>query len=370
MSKPKTKRRRTNMLLCQQQQDKNKQDRLQEFFEEDSKPILGIGSLGVGNWQRRKELLERYFVGAAQKLLRELVGIVDRYCGQEFNGTSCELSGHSESVRSVCAFGNGGLYLASGSDDKTVCVWDLQKGTQRTITGHKGAVSFVCAMSDEGFVSGSYDGTIIEWDLRNKKQKQIILGYSSPVTSISTLKNNLLIVGCLDGTLRIWNTDKEVEVWRTTCFRDVYSVCSLDNNLFASCCYNYVHIWDAKKGLKPIMILFGHTKTVQTVCKIGKGLLASGSYDNTVRIWNLEIKDKCVQTLTGHTGPVVSLCNLGDGRLASGSFDQTIRIWDLDKGGECVQVLTGHTQVVSSICALGDGRIASGSWDNTIRIWF
>jgi len=81
---------------------------------------------------------------------------------------------------------------------------------------------------------------------------------------------------------------------------------------------------------------------------------------------------ECVQTLTGHTHDVWSVCALGDGRLASGSYDDTIRIWDLreEKGGECVQTLTAHARGVWSVCPMGDGRLASGSLDNTIHIWW
>ena len=115
--------------------------------------------------------------------------------------------------------------------------------------------------------------------------------------------------------------------------------------------------------------LTGHTHNVFSVCALGDGRLASGSFDNTIRIWNLSKGGECVQTLTGHTHNVYSVCALGDGRLASGSRDTTIRVWDLSKGGECVQTLTGHRSPVRSVCAMGDGRLASGSKDKSLRVW-
>ena len=44
-------------------------------------------------------------------------GIVDGYCGHDFEGTSEELTGHTLPVFSVCALGDG--RLVSGSWDNT-----------------------------------------------------------------------------------------------------------------------------------------------------------------------------------------------------------------------------------------------------------
>ncbi len=72
--------------------------------------------------------------------------------------------------------------------------------------------------------------------------------------------------------------------------------------------------------------------------------------------------------LEGHSGSVNSLCLLPDGRLASGSEDNTIRLWDLTTGAETAR-LEGHLGPVTSLCLLPDGRLASGSEDSTIRLW-
>ena len=57
--------------------------------------------------------------------------------------------------------------LVSGSDDRTVAVWDLQTGARlHDSTGHQGWVSSV-AVSPDGrhIVSGSSDRTVAVWDL-------------------------------------------------------------------------------------------------------------------------------------------------------------------------------------------------------------
>ena len=52
--------------------------------------------------------------------------------------------------------------------------------------------------------------------------------------------------------------------------------------------------------------------------------------------------------LEGHSGSVDALCVLPDGRLASGSLDNTIRLWDVKTGAETAR-LEGHSVSVIAL---------------------
>ena len=76
------------------------------------------------------------------------------------------LTGHSSSVWSV-AFSPDGKTLASGSWDNSIIIWDLATGKKKlTLTGHSSNVRSV-AFSPNGksLASGSNDNSIIIWDL-------------------------------------------------------------------------------------------------------------------------------------------------------------------------------------------------------------
>ena len=76
------------------------------------------------------------------------------------------LEGHADWVTAVAMSGDG-TRAVSGSDDKTLKVWDLATGELlRTLEGHTDAVTAV-AVSGDGTraVSGSDDKTLKVWDL-------------------------------------------------------------------------------------------------------------------------------------------------------------------------------------------------------------
>ena len=71
------------------------------------------------------------------------------------------LIGHSSIVNTV-AFSPNGIYLASGSDDRTIAVWSVYSGDcVKTLQGHSQPVITVVFSPDgEYLASGSKDNTI------------------------------------------------------------------------------------------------------------------------------------------------------------------------------------------------------------------
>ncbi|MDB9356222.1 protein kinase, partial [Nodularia spumigena CS-587/03] len=58
------------------------------------------------------------------------------------------LTGHSDSVNSL-AFSRDGQFLASGSDDKTIKLWNVLTGKDiSTLTGHNYSIRSIAFSSD------------------------------------------------------------------------------------------------------------------------------------------------------------------------------------------------------------------------------
>src|SRR6201999_3756711 len=84
-------------------------------------------------------------------------------------------SNHADFVSSL-AFSSDGISLASGSDDKTVKLWDVQTGgVIKTFHGHILKVLSVSISSDCTVVaSGSTDKTIHLWNIQTEECYHII----------------------------------------------------------------------------------------------------------------------------------------------------------------------------------------------------
>jgi hypothetical protein len=284
------------------------------------------------------------------------------------------LRGHTSWVTSV-AFSPDGRLLASGSDDQTLKLWDVETRQEvRTLRGHTDPVWSV-AFSPDGrlLASGSGDNTVKLWDVETGQEVRTLSGHTDPVWSVAfSPDGRLLASGSGDNTVKLWDveTGQEVRTLRGHTFLVVSVAFSLDGRLLASGSLdNTVKLWDVETG-QEVHTLRGHTDSVWSVAFSPDGrLLASGSDDQTVKLWDVETGQE-VRTLRGHTSWVTSVAFSPDGRLlASGSDDQTVKLWDVATGQE-VRTLSGHTAPVRSLAFSPDGRLlASGSWDGTVRIW-
>jgi WD40 repeat protein len=284
------------------------------------------------------------------------------------------LTGHSNSVNSV-AISPDGKTLASGSDDKSIKLWNLATAEQiRTLTGHSHRVWSV-AISPDGntLASGSWDTTIKLWNLATAEQIRTLTRHFNIVMSVAISPDGkTLVSGSSDNIIKLWNlaTGEEIRTLKGHSGA-VHSVAiSPDGKTLASGSDDKtIELWNLATA-EQIRTLTGHSHRVWSVAFSPDGkTLASGSDDKTIKLWNLATGE-LIRTLKGHSNSVYSVAISPDGKtLVSGSSDKTIKLWNLATG-EQIGTLTGHSDEVISVAISRDGKtLASGSADNTIKIW-
>ncbi|KAG8789781.1 hypothetical protein FRC12_013246 [Ceratobasidium sp. 428] len=295
------------------------------------------------------------------------------------------LPGHTDCVYSA-AYSPDGAYIASGSRDGTIRIWDAHTGKPvgQPLTGHTGHtrnVNSVAYSPDGAYIaSGSADETIRIWDAHTGKPVgRPLIGHTDRVWSVAYSPDGAYIAsGSDDRTVRIWDahSGKYLGQPLTGHTNLVFSVTYSPDGAYIASGSNddAVRIWYAYGAGKSVgQPLTGHTAWVRSVAYSPDGAyITSGSDDYTIRIWDAHTGKPVGQPLTGHTGRVTSVAYSPDGAyIASGSADKTIRIWDAHTGKPIGRPLTGHTSSVSSVAYSPDGAyIVSGSWDNSVCVWY
>ncbi|KAF7364761.1 hypothetical protein MVEN_00346000 [Mycena venus] len=279
------------------------------------------------------------------------------------------------------AVSSDGAHIASGSADKTICVWDARTGEAiiEPIQGHTSIVSSVAFSPDGAHIaSGSYENTIHVWNARTGKAvMEPIQGHTDWIRSVAFSPDGAYIVsGSDDNTIGMWDarTGKAMMEPIQGHTDVVLSVAfSPDGAFIASGSRdNTIHVWDARTGKAVMEPIQGHTGFVQSVVFSPDGAcIASGSDDQTICVWDARTGEAIMKPIQGHIGYVLSVTFSPDGsHIVSGSRDNTICVWDARTGKAVMEPIQGHTGSVQSVVFLPNGaHIVSGSDDNTIRVW-
>lgn len=304
-----------------------------------------------------------------------------------------ELTGHMGSVRSV-AFSPDSKLLVSGSEDKCAILWDVSTVRAakllQTLEGHQGsiwAVAFHPHTNKMMLATGSDDGSTILWNVQTGEQLWTLPEkpsvYNQPIYALAFSPNGkLLASGGKDCTVRIWDVDTGEShhmleghtdwVWSVAFSRDSDTIASGSED-------SSVRLWDVRTGTQ-LRTLSGHTGRVWAVAfHAEQDIFVSGGIDRTIRFWNVQRGD-CLRVLQGYMNGIRSIAyNPHSKILASAGDDYNIYLWksNIDDHDNAdipnhlrYKMLTGHTNVVWAIAFHPDGQLlVTGGDDKTLRFW-
>jgi WD40 repeat protein len=292
------------------------------------------------------------------------------------------LKAHSGNVESL-AFGPDGLTLFSGGSDGEIGRWDVETGRKLGRIGVPGlkkpAPSLAVSLDGRTLA----DSRVGLWDLKTGELITLKSGEATAESAVAfSPVESVLAMTDASGdaahpTIRLWDvvTKKPLHFLNAPARQGVISMSfSPDGRILASAG------WDSKVTLREVATgreltnhLVGHASAIPSVAFSPDGrALASGSRDGTVMIWDVTdaAKPSLQHKLNANAGSVWAVAYSPDGKsIASGHDDGTVKLWDPTTGRErCT--LVGHTGKVRALAFSPKGSVlATGDASGEIRLW-
>ena len=254
------------------------------------------------------------------------------------------LHGHNHFVSSL-ALNSDNTKLVSGSWDKTIRLWDIPSSKSDLIfKGHTKDVLSVAFSHDERLIfSGSMDNSLKYWNTKGELRydNNQFGGWVSCILNISKGKTNYIAVGCWDGTVKIlnseYNLDKEIPGGE-------YAVTSLSTDddgdfLFIAYKDGTVKVWnieEAASGKEEENI----KQTIETGVDINAILFESKFFEifaigTSKGLQIRKVKGEKKPVFQDNVGACLSLCyDKSKDYLFAGYADGTIRVYKTSNSGE------------------------------------
>ena len=254
------------------------------------------------------------------------------------------LHGHNHFVSSL-ALNSDNTKLVSGSWDKTIRLWDIPSSKSDLIfKGHTKDVLSVAFSHDERLIfSGSMDNSLKYWNTKGELRydNNQFNGWVSCILNISKGKTNYIAVGCWDGTVKIlnseYNLDKEIPGGE-------YAVTSLSTDddgdfLFIAYKDGTVKVWnieEAASGKEEENI----KQSIETGVDINAILFESKFFEifaigTSKGLQIRKVKGEKKPVFQDNFGACLSLCyDKSKDYLFAGYADGTIRVYKTSNSGE------------------------------------
>jgi WD40 repeat protein len=199
------------------------------------------------------------------------------------------------SGKCALVFSLDGTYLVGGGSDGVLKIWEVATGNLiASLTEHQQRIHTVARCPQTGVIAtGSEDTTVKIWDLNTRTCRQTIAHPERQIfTNLSFSPDGRYLASTsLNSQIHLWQTatwtcDRVLDGHQGWCLSTVFAIDS--QLLYSGSCDRTVRVWDLSTG-ENIHTYRGHTNWVWTVAVTADGkLLYSAGEDESILVWDLE----------------------------------------------------------------------------------
>ncbi|KAF4791468.1 Transcription initiation factor TFIID subunit 5 [Turdus rufiventris] len=188
------------------------------------------------------DVLERIMDEKTASELKILYGHSGPVYGTSFSPDSLWATDHYQPLRifaghladvTCTRFHPNSNYIATGSADRTIRLWDVLNGNcVRIFTGHKGPIHSLAFSPNGRFLAtGATDGRVLLWDIGHGLMVGELKGHTDTVYALRFSRDGeILASGSMDNTVRLWDAVKAFEDLETDDFTTATGHINLPEN--------------------------------------------------------------------------------------------------------------------------------------------
>ncbi|KAI9277591.1 WD40-repeat-containing domain protein [Sporodiniella umbellata] len=242
---------------------------------------------------------------------------------------------HTGCIRTVCV---GGHYLASGSSDEIIRLYDVKKRKEYGSLGghHTGDITDI-KFHGKYMLSASEDHSINLWRTKDWEFLKTLKGHKGKVNSMAIHPTGKIALSVAsDRTCIVWNlmTGRKGSANKLGRDEGLVVLWNAGGDKYAILFNKEIKIYNVADA--QVATTITHTSrfnTMQYFKRKGVEYLVSGHEDKKMRIWDTS-SGECLKELEGHKLRIKALTVIECDQkliLCSVSSDGTIKCWDLEQ---------------------------------------